>query len=179
MGELARTLVSLSGPESVHGVIPEALVRLEALYDASTATAAGGNGPEIGDIIKEEQYGKTTVVKDMHARKARMASLVQAGGPGSGFVALAGGFGTLEELMEAVTWNYLGIHDKGVVMFNVEGYWDGLMRWVERSVEDGFIAKGSGGAGILMEAKDAEGVVRALSEYRTGEGRLGLKWGDE
>lgn len=177
MGELARTLVSLSGPSSVHGVIPEALVRLEALYDSTTTTTATAS--EIGAIIKEEQYGKTTVVKDMHARKARMASLVQQGGPGSGFVALAGGFGTLEELMEVVTWNYLGIHDKGVVVFNVEGYWDGLMRWVERSVEEGFVGRESGAAGILMEAKDAEAVVRALREYRIGEGRLGLKWGEE
>jgi len=105
MGELAKTLVSLSGPGSVHGIIPEALIRHEQQ----------GITPAMSD------FGKTTVVPDMHQRKALMAKEVMAGAPGSGFVALPGGYGTMEELLEVTTWNQLGIHAKGVVVYNVEG----------------------------------------------------------
>ena len=119
MGELARTLVSLSGPSAVHGIIPAALMRYEQ---------SDPNAPSAEPSIDEAIYGRTTVVKDMHTRKAMMAAEVGKGGPGSGFVALSGGFGTLEELMEIATWNQLGIHGRGVCVFNVEGYWDGLLK---------------------------------------------------
>lgn len=115
MGELARTLVSLSGPSSVHGIIPAALVEHEQKVNRS-------NVIDLSSTIDSSVYGRTTVVADMHARKAMMAQEVNAGGPGSGFVALAGGYGTFEELMEVTTWNQLGIHGRGVVVFNVEGY---------------------------------------------------------
>ena len=165
MGELARTLVSLSGPHAVHGIIPEALIKYEQ----------DGNGTSGGKTsIDEALYGKTTVVPDMHTRKQLMAKSVIEGGPGSGFVALSGGYGTLEELMEVVTWNQLGIHGRGIVVFNVEGYYDGLIQWVRTAVSAGFIAPGN--AGILVEALDAEEVVRQLQEYRCAEGRYRLDW---
>ncbi|KAI4157368.1 MAG: hypothetical protein LQ342_008326 [Letrouitia transgressa] len=161
MGEIARTLVSLSGPASVHGVIPEALLSVEQQ-----------NAPN--RQIAEGTYGRMTIVKDMHSRKNLMAKEVIEGGPGSGFVALSGGYGTLEELMEVATWNQLGIHGKGVVVFNVEGYYDGLLAWVRTAVSKGFIAPGN--AGILVEALDAEEAVRQLREYRVSEDRFQLEW---
>src|ERR1700733_2092406 len=101
MGELAKTLVSLAGPDSVHGIIPEALVKYER--DATYQTLNGDNV----HVPSQGVYGRTTVVKDMHSRKQLMAQEVFAGGPGSGFIALSGGFGTLEELLETATWNQL------------------------------------------------------------------------
>jgi predicted Rossmann-fold nucleotide-binding protein len=169
MGEIARTLVSLSGPDSVHGIIPAPLVKYERGPDSDHST--GGILPEY------HVYGKTTVVKDMHTRKQMMAQEVLAGAPGSGFVALSGGYGTLEELMEVVTWNQLGIHNRGVVVFNVEGYWDGLLAWVKGSVEAGFVGKGN--QEIIREARTAEEVVQALREYQVAEGRFKLEWGNE
>ncbi|KAF1814642.1 hypothetical protein P152DRAFT_393567 [Eremomyces bilateralis CBS 781.70] len=159
MGEVARTLVALSGPAAVHGVIPEALMRRE---QAGQST------------IDETVYGRTTVVKDMHTRKALMAREVMEGGEGGGFVALSGGYGTLEELMEVTTWNQLGIHDKGIVVLNVDGYWDGLIMWVNKAVDSGFIAGNN--AGIIVEAKEADDVVRCLRDYQNAEGRFNLKW---
>lgn len=106
-----------------------------------------------------------------------MATEVIAGGPGGGFVALSGGYGTLEELMEVTTWNQLGIHGMPVVLYNVEGYWTGLMEWVGTAVKSGFVSEGN--RGILVEADSAEGVVRALREYRNAEGRFGLTWGED
>jgi uncharacterized protein (TIGR00730 family) len=164
MGEVARTLVSLSGPTSVHGIIPEALMKYEQTpSDGGSAT------------IDEKIYGRTTVVPDMHTRKASMAAEVSAGGPGSGFVALSGGFGTLEELMEVATWNQLGIHDKGVCVFNVEGYWDGLLKWVESAVEAGFISQANGK--ILVSGNTPEEVVQRLKEYANSKDRFKLEWG--
>jgi uncharacterized protein (TIGR00730 family) len=161
MGEVAKTLVSLSGPQSVHGIIPEALQRYEQ----------GSTG------IAESIYGRTTVVKDMHTRKQMMAREVVLGGPGSGFVALSGGFGTLEELMEITTWNQLGIHKMPVVVYNVEGYYDGLMGWVRGAVNAGFIAKANGS--ILVEARTAEEVGEALRNYEVSKERFNLAWDSE
>lgn len=103
-----------------------------------------------------------------------MAKKVIEGGPGSGFVALSGGYGTLEELMEIITWNQLGIHRRGIVVYNVEGYYDGLIQWVRTAVSAGFIAPGNGG--ILVEALDAEEVISQLKEYKVAEGRFKLDW---
>ena len=100
MGEVARTLVSLSGPEAVHGVIPKALIK----YEQQNGKAAGSEDNE-GSNAQSTEYGKVTVVPNMHTRKQMMAKEVIEGGPGSGFVALSGGWGTLEELAEMTTWS--------------------------------------------------------------------------
>ncbi len=186
MGELARTLVSLSGPDSVHGIIPAPLVEHEHSLNGTnpkpntnTGTATGNSSATSTppDLPDEALYGRTTVVPDMHTRKKLMAREVIEGGPGGGFVALSGGYGTLEELMEIVTWNQLGIHDRGVVVFNVEGYYDGLLKWVRDAVDAGFV--GEGARNIIVEAKEAEDVVEALAGYHNVEGRYQLRWGSQ
>ena len=173
MGEIARTLVALTGPESVHGIIPAPLVK----YERGPASQSASDHSRSDSLPAYEMYGKTTVVKDMHSRKHMMAKEVLEGGEGSGFVALSGGYGTLEELMEVVTWNQLGIHNRGVVVLNVEGYWDGLMTWIRDSVEAGFV--GESNMGIIKEARTAEGAVDELQGYRVSEGRFKLEWGNE
>lgn len=165
MGEIARTLVSLSGVEAVHGIIPEALIKHEQ---------NGAGATDAKNTIDNQVYGRTTVVPDMHTRKQLMAKKVMEGGPGSGFVALSGGYGTLEELMEVITWNQLGIHGRGVVVFNVEGYYNGILQWVRTAVSASFITPGN--AGILVEALDAEEVVAQLREYKNSEDRMRLDW---
>jgi uncharacterized protein (TIGR00730 family) len=173
MGEVARNLVKLSGPGSVHGIIPAPLVRYEQGPNSLKPSNNGGadGRPE------EALYGRTTIVKDMHARKNMMAREVLAGGPGSGFIALPGGYGTMEELMEIVTWNQLGIHGRGVVVINVEGYWDGLLNWVKTSLEHGFIQEGN--ESIIVEARNGEEAITALRNYKPSTGRYKLEWGSE
>ncbi|KAI9890729.1 MAG: hypothetical protein M1814_003659 [Vezdaea aestivalis] len=161
MGEVARTLVSLSGPEAVHGIIPAALVEKEQAAESCK-------------LPLEQVYGKMTVVPDMHTRKGLMAKTVMEGGKGGGFVALPGGFGTLEELMEITTWNSLGIHDQAICMYNVEGYYDHLVDWIWNAVDQGMI-KPSNGA-IISEAKTAEGVIEALRTYKVSEDQMKLDW---
>ncbi|KAF2154701.1 hypothetical protein K461DRAFT_319226 [Myriangium duriaei CBS 260.36] len=167
MGELARTLVSLSGPSAVHGIIPAALVRNEVQYDSSQAD-------DVRKTIDDKVFGRTTVVKDMHERKGLMAREVIDGKPGSGFVALSGGFGTMEELMEVTTWNQLGIHDRPVILFNIEGYWDGLLQWLQHAIDAGFVDESQ--KSILAEAKTEEEVMDTLKNYNLSRGRLQLKW---
>jgi uncharacterized protein (TIGR00730 family) len=73
------------------------------------------------------------VVNTMHERKAMMAELSDA------FIAMPGGFGTLEEMMETITWGQLGIHRKPVGLLNVASYYDPLIAMIERAIEEGFI----------------------------------------
>lgn len=110
MGEIARAVLDAGG-EAV-GVIPEALLRREVGHGALT---------------------RLEVVDSMHTRKARMAELADA------FVAMPGGYGTLEEWFEIITWAQLGIHDKPCVLMNVAGYFDPLLAMVEQGLREGFI----------------------------------------
>lgn len=217
MGELARTLVSLAGPDAVHGIIPEALVRYErdpnytsrnravaaeakaeAEATAGTDTDGEANGvangaangatpppPKDNDndgtgdndglaVPSEKIFGKTTVVKDMHTRKRIMAQEVLQAGPGSGFIALSGGYGTFEELLETCTWIQLGIHSKGVCVLNINKFYDGLFSWIRTSVDEGFISEGN--AGIIAEAHTAEEAVQALRDYQVAPSVLKLSW---
>ena len=167
MGEVARTLVSLSGPDAVHGIIPEALIKYEASLPSDVKTTQG-------DIPESRFFGKTTVVKSMHDRKQKMAQEVKEGGPGSGFVALSGGYGTVEELMEMTTWNQVGIHRDAVVLYNVEGYWDLLIQWIQQASKAGFISTPN--TMIVQSANDADTVIKALKEYEISAGQLQLDW---
>lgn len=178
MGELAKTLVSLSGPDAVFGVIPKALIQYERDQrdrnaDLNSDSDKQANG-EIMGAEYEAKFGRVTIVPDMHSRKQLMAKRVIEGGPGSGFVALSGGYGTMEELMEMTTWNQLGIHGAGVCVFNVDGFYDGLLTWIRRAVDEKFISKGN--QHIIVEAKTAEEVVKALGEYRVSKDQLNLDW---
>jgi len=152
MGILASSLVTLAGPTSVHGVIPRALLRTER----------GVIAPQ------ESEYGQTTLVESMHERKAFMVREADA------FVALPGGYGTMEELFEVITWNQLGIHARPVIVFNVEGYFDELIGWIEKAAQEGFVAEGQ--TAILKVANTATEVVELVKEYRPAEGRHLLDW---
>ena len=79
------------------------------------------------------QLTELRVVPDMHARKKTMADL------SDGFIALPGGYGTLEELFEAWTWRQIGYHDKPIGVLDVGGYFEPLLRFVDRCVEQGFL----------------------------------------
>lgn len=192
MGELAKTLVSLSGPKAVHGIIPRALIRSEKDTATRSETSRFGSrkaertmsseelqridsheDPD-NQIVPESEFGATTIVPDMHTRKRMMANSVNAGGPGSGFVALAGGYGTMEEVMEMVTWNQLGIHEIPIILVNINGYWNGLLDWVRNSIREGFV--GEGAANILVEVKSPDEVVEALRGYKVAPGRYKLDW---
>jgi uncharacterized protein (TIGR00730 family) len=106
---------------------------------ADAALAAGG---EVIGVITDRLVGAEVahrglssleVVPDMHQRKARFEQLAD------GFIALPGGFGTVEEVLELLTWNQLGLVRKPVVMLDVERYWAPLFEWMDASVAAGFV----------------------------------------
>jgi len=106
------------------------------------ATAALAAGGEVTGVIPEVLVDKEVaftelsdlrVVGSMHERKALMAELAD------GFITMPGGFGTIDELVEMLTWAQLGIHDKPSGLLNVGGYFDSLMAFFDRSVEDRFL----------------------------------------
>ncbi|KUI71603.1 hypothetical protein VM1G_06981 [Cytospora mali] len=176
MGEIARTLVSLSGPDAVHGIIPEPLVKYERDPTYTSKKVHSSTGESLA-IPEESTFGITTIVPDMHTRKKMMAQEVIAGGPGSGFIALPGGYGTMEELLEACTWNQLGIQSLGICLLNVNGFYDGLLSWIQKSVDEGFIQPAN--AGILVSATTPEDAITALKEYKVSESQMKLQWGNE
>ncbi|HQY91415.1 MAG: TIGR00730 family Rossman fold protein [Caldilinea sp.] len=110
MGVLARTVHERGG--EVLGIIPDILAPREVA----------------GDPI-----GETIVVENMHERKALMASEADA------FIAMPGGYGTLDELFETITWGQIGIQRKPIGLFNVNGYFDHLLAWIDGAVKEGFI----------------------------------------
>ena len=76
--------------------------------------------------------------------------------------------------MEVVTWNQLGIHDRGTIVLNIEGYWDGLLSWVDNSISAGFVREAN--RSIIVPAKTAEEAVEFLADYKSAEGRFKLAW---
>lgn len=136
---------------------------------ADAALAAGGRVigviPQRLDEREIAHAGLTElhVVETMHERKALMARLSDA------FLALPGGFGTLEEFCEAVTWTQLGIHDKPCGLLNVEGYFDPLIEMFDRCVATGFIAPGT--REIVRAASGVDSIIDALTAPLTMPGR--------
>ncbi|KAL6988527.1 hypothetical protein U1Q18_014279 [Sarracenia purpurea var. burkii] len=97
----------------------------------------------------------------MHQRKAEMARQADA------FIALPGGYGTLEELLEVITWAQLGIHRKPVGLLNVEGYYNSLLCFVDKAVDEGFISPTA--RRIIVSAPTAKQLIRELENQNLGE----------
>ncbi|KAK9142305.1 hypothetical protein Syun_011705 [Stephania yunnanensis] len=120
----------------VLGVIPAALVPIEI------------SGPTVGE---------KRVVSDMHKRKAEMARLSDA------FIALPGGYGTMEELLEIITWAQLGIHSKPVGLLNVDGYYNSLLALFDNGVEEGFIKPAA--RQIVVSAPNPKELLANMEQY--------------
>lgn len=117
--------------------------------------------------ITGEPVGEVKAVADMHQRKAEMARQSDA------FIALPGGYGTLEELLEVITWAQLGIHDKPVGLLNVDGYYNSLLSFIDQAVEEGFINPTA--RHIIVSAPTARELVKKLEEYVPRHDRVASK----
>ncbi|KAL6198098.1 hypothetical protein ACLB2K_027890 [Fragaria x ananassa] len=93
----------------------------------------------------------------MHERKAEMAHEADA------FVALPGGYGTLEEFLEVISWAQLGIHQKPVGLLNVDGYYSSLLTFIDNAEAEGFVSPAA--RHIIVSAPTAQEVMRKLEEY--------------
>jgi hypothetical protein len=135
MGILADAVLAAGG--HVTGVIPQALLDREV----------GHLG--VSDL---------RVVGSMHERKALMADLAD------GFIALPGGWGTLDEMFEILTWGQLGLHAKPCALLNVDGYFDRLLGFLGHTVTEGFVRPEHGQA--IAVGEDAEALLDAMRAYR-------------
>jgi uncharacterized protein (TIGR00730 family) len=133
MGALADA--ALAGGARVTGVIPKHLMR-----------------PEVAHLGLSELI----VVQSMHERKQLMAERCDA------FLVLPGGYGTLDETFEMLTWQQLGLQHKPVAAVNVAGYFDGLLRWIHHSVEAGFVHPSQ--SRLLMVEATAEAALARLEQ---------------
>jgi hypothetical protein len=133
MGLIADNV--LEGGGKVYGVIPRALVQLEVAHTGLT---------------------ELHTVETMHERKATMTDLADA------FLALPGGVGTLDELFEAWSWNALGYHAKPFCLLNVNGFWDGMVEFIDHATESGFLS--SQRRGQLLVAATPEEALDLLDE---------------
>jgi uncharacterized protein (TIGR00730 family) len=127
---------ALAGGSQVVGVIPDPLATKE---------------------IAHEGVSELIVVPGMHERKAKMAERA------AGFLTLPGGFGTLEELFEILTWAVLGLHRKPVGILNVEGYFDPLLAFLDDSVARGFVRPEH--RGFLVVSDEPESLVAEILHH--------------
>ena len=134
MGILADAVLELDG--KVHGVIPKVLEDKEIAHQGLT---------------------ELHIVDSMHERKRKMATLAD------GFIALPGGFGTLEEIIEILTWGQLRFHDKPCGVINVRGYFDQLLAYLDHAETEGFLRPEN--RQMLLCAADAAGLIRQFEEY--------------
>lgn len=128
MGVVADAALARGG--EVIGVLPDALKSREIAHNGLTSLELVGT---------------------MHERKARISELSDA------LIALPGGHGTLDELMEAITWAQIGLHTKPCILVNTIGYWDGLLVFLDSAVAAGFVREND--RALLRVAPDAESAL--------------------
>jgi uncharacterized protein (TIGR00730 family) len=134
MGALADAALAAGG--RVTGVIPQALVDREIGHQGLT---------------------ELQVVGSMHERKMRMAELSDA------FVALPGGIGTLEEIIEVLTWTQLGLHAKPCALLDVDGFYAPLRRFLDHAVAEGFLSQAH--RDMLLVSGDPDGLLDAIGGW--------------
>lgn len=134
MGAIANAVLELGG--KVHGVIPKMLCEKEIAHRGLT---------------------ELHVVSSMHARKSMMAAL------SDGFIAMPGGFGTLEEIIEIITWGQLRFHNKPCGLFNVDGYFDHLLSYLDHARAEGFLRAEN--RQMLLCDRSATGLIQQFERY--------------
>jgi len=142
MGTVADAVLEAKG--DVIGIIPYALATKERAHISANMR----------------------VVNTMHERKAMMADLSDA------FIALPGGFGTFEELLETITWGQLGIHQKPIGLLNIAGYYDPLLAMIDQAIDQGFILPRY--RNLMIADSEVESLLDKLVHYQPLEGIV--KW---
>lgn len=134
MGVIADTVLALGG--NVHGVIPNFLCDKE---------------------LAHENLTELHVVSSMHERKTVMESL------SDGFIALPGGFGTLEEIIEIITWGQLRIHAKPCGLLNTDHYFDSLLAYLDHACDEGFLRREN--RQMLLVDDNAPDLLQQFEQY--------------
>ncbi len=134
MGVVADAMLKQGG--KVYGVVPRMVLDKEIAHQGLT---------------------ELHVVDSMHERKSMMATLAD------GFIAMPGGFGTLEEIVEIVTWGQLRFHDKPCGLLNIDGYFDHLLSYLDHANHEGFLR--SENREMLLSDENAAGLLQQFESY--------------
>ncbi len=135
MGAIAKTILDAKG--KVIGIIPEFLKKKEVVHLGLT---------------------KLITTRNMHERKLEMQGL------SDGFMVLPGGFGTLEEFFEIITWLQLGLHEKPIGLLNVNGFYDDLLKLLETMVRNGFLKMEN--YELLLIDTDANRLLQKMTDFK-------------
>ena len=134
MGGVADAVIAAGG--HVTGVIPDALVAKE---------------------VAHKGLSELRVVASMHARKALMVDLAD------GFIAMPGGWGTLEEFFEVLTWGQLGLHQKPCGLLNVRGFFDGLLSFIDHGIDECFVRREN--RSMVLVSRSPSALLDLFDEY--------------
>jgi uncharacterized protein (TIGR00730 family) len=145
MGAVAGACLEAGG--KVTGIIPHFLDQLE---------------------VGMEGLSETVKTDSMHERKDQMAQI------SDGFIVLPGGLGTLDETFEILTWRQLQLHDKPVVLLNIDGYWDLFVHLLEHQVNEGFVKPAH--LNLFQVVDSVEAAIAALATQPSRGGDVRTKW---
>lgn len=151
LGASSRSLVYGGGKVGLMGVIADAVL-----------SRGGEVIGVIPDFLMKREVGHTglsemIVVETMHERKQKMADL------SDGFIAMPGGWGTLDELAEILTWAQLQIHQKPIGILNANGYFDALLAFMDHMVKEGFLKAAN--REMLLADSDMETLIAKMEAY--------------
>ena len=130
------------------------------------AVAVAKNGGEVIGIIPRDldyrevsnhSIGDLRIVNTMHERKAMMAEL------SDGFIAMPGGYGTLDEVFEILTWSQLGMHHKPIGFLNINGYYDSLFNFLDHVTQEQFIAPAF--RQLVLSADESAGLIEKMKTF--------------
>ncbi len=162
MAEHGCTLIYGGGRVGLMGLVADATIE--------------GGGSVVGIIpsfLQKHEVGHTgldelVVTSSMHERKNLMYERADA------FVVLPGGLGTLDETMEALTWAQLKLSDKPIVIVDVAGFWQPLLRLIEHTIDSGFARPEN--RALYRTVETPEAVFDALKDWKPSEGDVSSKW---
>ena len=144
MGAVADAVMNAGG--KVTGVLPGFLQKREVAHEGLT------------ELI---------IVESMHERKLRMHEL------SDGIIALPGGYGTLEELFEMLTWSQLGLHSKPIGILNTAGFYDGLIAFIDHMLTNGFLSPAN--RQMLLIGTSVQDLLKKMEEHKGGHSARGME----
>ncbi len=164
--QAARALAQEMVADNIALVYGGASVGLMGIIADEVLRHGGEATGVIPSALREKEIGhlgltRLHIVKDMHERKAMMASL------SDGFIAMPGGIGTLEELFEMLTWSQLGLHNKPIGLLNVDGFFDGLLGFMQHIVTERFLRPEQ--ASLLLTETTPAALVARFKSYQPCE----------
>lgn len=146
-------LVYGAGSTGLMGVLAQSV-----LENGGEVIGIAPKGLDSPQLIQTSGLTSLEIVDDIQVRKARMIELSDA------FISIPGGYGTVDELFEVLTWSQIGLHRKPMAILNTNGYFDSLLAWINRAFSDGFIYEEH--LQLFLSDSNPSGLLEQLANYQ-------------